>query len=90
MPSQEIKKAHKASLRTIEGTIISDKMQKTVVVEVTTLKKHPLYRKYIKTHKHFKADNPDNLYKIGDQVVLGAVSKPISHDKRWSVIKKVN
>jgi len=90
MPSQEIKKTNKTSLRTIQGVVISDKMQKTVVVEVTTLKKHPLYHKYIKTHKHFKADNPNNLYKIGDQVILGAVSKPISHDKRWSVIKKVN
>mgnify|MGYP001365195954 CR=1 FL=1 len=90
MPSQEIKKTNKTSLRTIQGVVISDKMQKTVVVEVTTLKKHPLYRKYIKTHKHFKDDNPNNLYKIGDQVILGAVSKPISHDKRWSVIKKVN
>jgi len=63
-------------------------MQKTVVVDVTTLKKHPLYHKYVKTHKHFKADNPGNLYKVGDQVIIGAVSKPISHDKRWSVIKK--
>ena len=90
MPSQEIKKEKKASLRAIKGMIISDKMQKTVVVEVTTLKKHPLYHKYIKTHKHFKADNPGDIYKTGDQVLIGAVSKPISHDKRWSIIKKVN
>jgi small subunit ribosomal protein S17 len=79
-----------ASLRSIKGVVISDKMQKTVVVEVTSLKKHPLYHKYIKSHKHFKADNPNNLYKTGDEVILGAVSKPISHDKRWSIIKKVN
>lgn len=90
MSPQETKKTKKTSLRTIQGVVISDKMQKTVVVDVTTLKKHPLYHKYVKTHKHFKADNPGNLYKVGDQVIIGAVSKPISHDKRWSVIKKVN
>ena len=72
----------------IKGTIVSDKMQKTAVVEVVRLKKHPKYKKYYKVTSHFKAHNPENQYHTGDQVKIQE-TKPISKDKRWIIISKV-
>ena len=69
--------------------IVSDKMDKTVVVEILRLKKHPKYKKYFKVTKKFKAHNPENQYHTGDKVVIGE-TKPISKDKRWIVISKTD
>ncbi|MBU4481000.1 30S ribosomal protein S17 [Patescibacteria group bacterium] len=72
----------------LTGTIISDKMQKTVVVEVERIKKHPLYKRRYKFHKKYKAHNEKGEYKIGDKVIIEEC-RPISKEKRWRVIKKL-
>ena len=72
----------------IKGVIVSDKMQKTAVVEVLRLKKHPKYKKYYKVSKNFKAHNPDNQYHTGDNVWIEE-TRPMSKDKRWIIISKI-
>ena len=72
----------------LEGQVVSDKMDKTVVVLVTTIKTHPKYGKQFKASKKYKAHDEKNEYKVGDQVLLQAC-RPLSRDKRWRVIKKV-
>ena len=74
--------------RVIKGTIVSDKMQKTAVVEVLRLKKHPKYKIYYKVSQKFKAHNPDNQYHTGDKVVMKETS-PTSKDKRWIITGKI-
>ncbi len=74
--------------RKLEGEVVSDKMDKTVVVKVTTIKTHPKYKKQYKVSKKYKAHDEKNEYKAGDKVVIAA-SRPISKDKRWYVVKKV-
>lgn len=74
-------------MRKLKGKIISDKMDKTRVVEVVRLKKHPTYSKYFKVNKKFKAHDEKNLYKEGDEVVIRE-TRPISKDKRWIIVGK--
>lgn len=64
------------------GTVVSDKMEKTVVVEVVTLKMHPKYRKQYRSSKKYKAHDEENRFKVGDKVVI-IETKPFSKDKRW-------
>jgi len=73
----------------LQGKIISDKMQKTVVVEVERWKMSPKYKKRYRVKKKFKAHDEKNKYKIGDEVIVEE-TKPISKDKKWQVIKKVD
>lgn len=73
--------------RRLEGTVVSDKMQKTVVVLVSRFKKHPKYLKYYKVSRRFKAHDENNEYKEGDKVVIEEV-RPLSKEKRWRVIAK--
>ena len=73
--------------RLLQGMIVSDKMDKTVVVEILRLKKHAKYKKYFKVTKKFKAHNPENQYHTGDKVVIGE-TRPMSKEKRWIVIGK--
>jgi small subunit ribosomal protein S17 len=73
--------------RTLKGVIVSDKMQKTVVVAVTRLIKHPKYKKYYKVTKRYKAHSENNEYKTGDKVLIQE-TKPMSRDKRWLVAGK--
>lgn len=75
--------------RLLQGVIVSDKMDKTVVVEILRLKKHAKYKKYFKVTKKFKAHNPENQYHTGDKVVIGE-TRPMSKEKRWVVINKIN
>ena len=70
------------------GKVISDKMSKTVVVAVTRLTQHPLYKKTIKQISKFKAHDEKDECKIGDMVSI-IESRPISKDKRWKVMKIV-
>jgi small subunit ribosomal protein S17 len=77
------------SKRQLTGKIISDKMQKTVVVEVESVKEHPIYKKQYKMHKSFKAHVSEGEYKVGDTVVIEECP-PISKDKKWQVIGKMN
>jgi len=72
----------------LQGTVVSDKMEKTVVVEVERVKEHPRYKKRYKVHKKYKAHDEKGEYKEGDVVVIEE-TRPISKDKRWRVIGKV-
>jgi small subunit ribosomal protein S17 len=75
-------------IRTLHGTVVSDKMDKTVVVEVKTVKEHPIYRKKFKVTTKFKAHDEANSCKIGDFVEI-TETRPISRDKRWLVARKI-
>ncbi len=70
------------------GQVISDKMNKTVVVAVTRLTQHPVYKKTIKEISKFKAHDETDECKKGDTVSL-IESRPLSKDKRWKVLKIV-
>lgn len=72
----------------ITGRVVSDKMEKTVVIEVVSKKRHPKYHKTYHVTKRFKAHSPENAYHVGDNVVIEA-TRPISKDKNFIVIKKV-
>ena len=67
------------------GNVISDKMDKTVVVAVTRLSQHPVYKKTVKKLAKFKAHDEKNICKKGDKVSI-VESRPISKDKRWKVL----
>lgn len=67
------------------GKIISDKMDKTVVVAVTRLTQHPMYKKTIKKIAKFKAHDSENKCKMGDVVSI-IESRPLSKDKRWKIL----
>jgi small subunit ribosomal protein S17 len=64
------------------GTVSSDKMDKTITVSVETVKRHPLYKKTIKTSKKYKAHDEANEAKTGDVVKI-METRPLSKDKRW-------
>ncbi len=70
----------------LKGTVVSDKMDKTVVVAVSRFVQHPKYKKYYKITKKFKAHDEDNASKVGDVVSLKE-TRPLSKDKRFVVIK---
>ena len=70
------------------GVVTSDKMDKTVVVAVTTTKRHQLYGKVIRMVKKYKAHDEQNDCKMGDRVQI-IESKPISRHKRWAVVSIV-
>ena len=67
-----------------EGLVVSDKMDKTVVVAVETRKIHPLYKKAVKVTKKYKAHDADNTCKVGDKVKISE-TRPLSREKRWRV-----
>jgi len=73
--------------RRLIGTIISDKMAKTVVVKVERIKEHPKYKKRFRIHQKYKAHLEGADFKVGDKVVIEEC-RPISREKRWKVIKK--
>lgn len=68
------------------GRVVSDKMDKTIVVAVETLIKHPLYGKYIKRTKKFKAHDENNECKVGDKVKI-METRPLSKEKRWRLVE---
>ncbi len=74
--------------KTLQGIVTSDKMQKTVVVEVESIKEHPKYKRRYKVHKKYKAHDENNTYKMGETVVIEETA-PISKDKKWKVISKI-
>jgi small subunit ribosomal protein S17 len=67
------------------GVVTSDKMDKTVVVAVTTTRRHQQYGKVVRLVKKFKAHDENNECQIGDRVQI-IESRPLSRDKRWSVV----
>ena len=72
--------------RALVGVVTSDKMDKTVVVEVERVTRHPLYGKVVKTHKKYKAHDENNEVRIGDTVQIREC-RPISKDKKFFVEK---
>ena len=71
--------------RILQGTVVSDKNEKTVVVKVERRFTHPVMKKTVRMTKKYKAHDETNQHKVGD-VVFIEESKPISKDKRWVVI----
>ena len=71
--------------RVMQGVVVSDKQDKTVVVRVERRVMHPLYKKFIKRSKKFAAHDPENAHKEGDQVRIREC-RPISKRKRWEVL----
>ena len=74
--------------RKLTGVVVSDKMKKTVVVAIDPLRPHPKYKKYYKITKRFKAHDENNIYRLGNKVIIQE-TKPMSKDKRWVVVGKV-
>lgn len=70
--------------KTRVGVVVSDKMDKTVVVKVDQLIKHPIYKKYIKRRVTYKAHDEQNSCATGDKVLI-VETRPLSRDKRWRV-----
>lgn len=72
--------------RTKVGRVVSDKMDKTVVVSVERLQRHPIYKRVIRRSTKFKAHDQDNTARVGDTVRIEE-SRPLSRDKRWRLIE---
>ena len=72
----------------LKGTVVSDKMNKTVVVRVDDFKKHPRYGRYYKSSKKYKAHDEKGEFHIGDKVLIKEI-RPLSKDKSFAVIKKI-
>jgi small subunit ribosomal protein S17 len=77
----------KQAVNMLSGVVVSNKMNKTVVVSVSRFIKHPKYGKFYKVSKKYKAHDEENQYQIGDNVSLKEV-KPISKDKKFIVVSK--
>jgi len=71
--------------RLLQGVVVSDKADKTVVVDVERRFTHPLLKKTVRRTKKYQAHDPENRCKIGDRVVIQE-SRPISKTKRWIVV----
>ncbi len=76
------------SKKKLTGIVVSDKMQKTVVVKVESIKEHPKYKRRYKSHKKYKAHDEKREYHVGDKVVIEE-TKPMSKDKHFIVVKKI-
>lgn len=74
--------------RKFEGVVVSDKMDKTVVVRVDRVGKNEKYKKIFRLSSKFKAHDAENAYKVGDKVVI-AETRPMSKDKKWVVVAKI-
>lgn len=72
----------------LKGIVVSDKMQKTVVVKVERQVRHPRYKKVYKVHKRYKAHDEKEEYKVGDKVFIEEC-RPLSKEKKWRVIRKI-
>jgi len=79
-------KVSKPKEKIIIGTVISDKMNKSVTVELNTRKRHPLYKKFVRKHVKIKAHDEKNEVTLGDVVKIKE-TRPISKDKCWKVIE---
>lgn len=76
-------------MRKLKGVVASDKMNKTVVVRVDRLKKHPKYLKYFRLSTRLKAHDEKNEYRTGDKVIIQE-DAPRSREKRWKVVELVS
>ena len=76
--------AERGNRKTLVGVVTSDKMEKTVIVMVNRLVLHPVYKKYVRKRKKFKAHDEQNQCHMGDKVLL-IEARPLSREKRWRV-----
>ncbi len=74
--------------KTKVGTVMSDRMDKTVVVRVERVVMHPVYKKYTKRRTTYKAHDEKNEYKVGDRVEI-VETRPLSKEKRWRVLRLI-
>ena len=74
--------------RSKTGRVVSDKMDKTVVVSVERLRRHPIYKRVVRLSTKFKAHDEENTAKVGDTVRIEE-SRPLSREKRWTVLEVV-
>ena len=72
--------------KTREAIVVSDKMDKTVVVAEETMVLHPLYKKRVKSTNKYKAHDENNACKVGDKVLI-METRPLSKDKRWRLVE---
>jgi small subunit ribosomal protein S17 len=79
----------KATNRTFIGKVVSDKMDKTIVVQIERKVKHPLYGKYVKRFSKMKAHDGENTCRTGDTVMIKQ-GRPISKTKHWVLVEVVN
>ena len=80
------KMINKSGKREFVGVVVSDKMNKTIVVEVRTKKLHKLYKKYVSTSKKYKAHDEENIANMGDTVRI-IECRPISKEKTWRLVE---
>ncbi len=78
--------AERGSKRTITGVVVSDKMDKTIVVRAERLVKHPVFHKFLRRHVRYKAHDEGNVCSVGDKVLI-VESRPLSREKRWRMQK---
>jgi len=78
--------AERGNKRTIKGVVISNKMDKTIVVKAERLVKHPIFHKYVRKHLKYKAHDEKNQSKLGDTVLI-IESRPLSKEKRWRMLE---
>jgi len=72
----------------LQGEVVSDKMDKTIVVKTALTKRHPKYHKLYKVFKNYKAHDPENEFQVGDMVEIQE-HRPISKTKRWVAVRKI-
>lgn len=82
-----MKKETATTKKKLQGTVISDKMNKTVVVAVTRFVKHPKYHKYLKITKKYKAHDETNSAQVGDKVQIVS-TRPLSKDKHFMIVRE--
>src|SRR5690242_21845828 len=75
--------------RKLIGRVRSDKMDKTIVVEVVRFKVDPVYKKYVRVRKRYKVHDEKNEYKVGDRVEI-VEHRPLSRHKRFKVVRLIN
>lgn len=81
-------KVNTPTRRRLTGVVVSANMQKTIVVETETYRKHDVYKKRVAVRKKYKVDDRDSVAKVGDTVLIEEC-RPISHDKRFRLVKVV-
>ncbi|TAK76677.1 MAG: 30S ribosomal protein S17 [Gammaproteobacteria bacterium] len=84
--TEELKVEQTTSQRTIIGKVVSDKMNKTIVVQVERKVKHPLYGKYVRRFSKMVAHDEDNTCQVGDLVLIQQ-TRPLSKTKRWRLVE---
>jgi small subunit ribosomal protein S17 len=76
----------RSNKRTIKAIVVSNKMDKTIVVRAQRLVKHPEFHKYVRNYVKFKAHDEKNICNVGDKVLI-VESRPLSREKRWRMVE---